>query len=202
MILDLRPVCRVQFCDSQHLFLHKGIACVGAGLILVFQSTQTYVVDAFTLHAASGTFHLLPFIHSFIGLLTSCNYNVHISYSPRCSFIPPLSRGFRLPPVCSGDVRETGVRKRRHHPRMSGHRPRVSCVRPLTYHSDYTLRNHIDVSLKHFYSPVFLWKYGRRIRASSRYAHKGQMRSAPSAPGASVPPPTQAVGKNKQAEMK
>ncbi|KAF8154426.1 MFS polyamine transporter [Crassisporium funariophilum] len=30
-----------------------GIACVGAGMILVFQSIQTYVVDAFTLHAAS-----------------------------------------------------------------------------------------------------------------------------------------------------
>ncbi|KDR79409.1 hypothetical protein GALMADRAFT_137247 [Galerina marginata CBS 339.88] len=31
-----------------------GIALVGAGLILVFQSIQTYVVDAFTLHAASA----------------------------------------------------------------------------------------------------------------------------------------------------
>ncbi|PPQ70272.1 hypothetical protein CVT26_014561 [Gymnopilus dilepis] len=31
-----------------------GIACIGAGLILVFQSMQTFVVDAFTLHAASG----------------------------------------------------------------------------------------------------------------------------------------------------
>ena len=29
---------------------------VGAGLILIFQSVQTYVVDAFTLHAASGSF--------------------------------------------------------------------------------------------------------------------------------------------------
>ncbi|GLB40865.1 putative mfs polyamine transporter [Lyophyllum shimeji] len=31
-----------------------GIAFVGAGTILVFQSVQTYVVDAFTLHAASA----------------------------------------------------------------------------------------------------------------------------------------------------
>ncbi|KDR79426.1 hypothetical protein GALMADRAFT_243502 [Galerina marginata CBS 339.88] len=31
-----------------------GIACVGAGMILVFQAMQTYVVDAFTLHAASA----------------------------------------------------------------------------------------------------------------------------------------------------
>lgn len=31
-----------------------GIALVGAGTILNFQSIQTYVIDAFTLHAASG----------------------------------------------------------------------------------------------------------------------------------------------------
>ncbi|KAG6878983.1 hypothetical protein C0992_006076, partial [Termitomyces sp. T32_za158] len=30
-----------------------GIALLGAGIILLFQSTQTYVVDTFTLHAAS-----------------------------------------------------------------------------------------------------------------------------------------------------
>ena len=34
-----------------------GIAFVGAGVILNFQSIQTYVIDAFTLHAASGTLH-------------------------------------------------------------------------------------------------------------------------------------------------
>ncbi|KAF9560322.1 MFS polyamine transporter [Agrocybe pediades] len=31
-----------------------GIACVGAGMILCFQSIQTYVIDTFTLHAASA----------------------------------------------------------------------------------------------------------------------------------------------------
>ncbi|KAF5372341.1 hypothetical protein D9615_009305 [Tricholomella constricta] len=35
-----------------------GIAFVGAGIILLFQSIQTYVVDAFTLHAASAQVHL------------------------------------------------------------------------------------------------------------------------------------------------
>ena len=34
--------------------LTQGIALVGAGTILNFQSIQTYVVDAFTLHAASA----------------------------------------------------------------------------------------------------------------------------------------------------
>ena len=32
----------------------KGIAMVGAGVILNFQAIQTYVIDAFTLHSASA----------------------------------------------------------------------------------------------------------------------------------------------------
>jgi hypothetical protein len=35
-------------------FVQQGIALVGAGVILNFQSIQTYVIDAFTLHAASA----------------------------------------------------------------------------------------------------------------------------------------------------
>ncbi len=34
-----------------------GIAFVGAGMILNFQAMQTYVVDTFTLYAASGEFY-------------------------------------------------------------------------------------------------------------------------------------------------
>ncbi|KAI0947331.1 hypothetical protein AcV7_009784 [Taiwanofungus camphoratus] len=43
-----------------------GIALVGAGTILNFQCIQTYVIDAFTLHAASGvlsSYVLRPLIH-------------------------------------------------------------------------------------------------------------------------------------------
>lgn len=39
------------------------MALVGGGIILTFQSMQTYVVDCFTLHAASGSCspdHLIP----------------------------------------------------------------------------------------------------------------------------------------------
>ena len=35
-----------------------GIAIFGAGIILNFQGIQTYVIDAFTLHAASGTLYV------------------------------------------------------------------------------------------------------------------------------------------------
>ena len=37
----------------------QGIACIGAGMIVSFQAIQTYVIDAFTLHAASGADTLL-----------------------------------------------------------------------------------------------------------------------------------------------
>jgi hypothetical protein len=40
-------------CDGSKKFL-QGIALVGAGTIITFQSIQTYVIDSFTLHAASG----------------------------------------------------------------------------------------------------------------------------------------------------
>lgn len=52
--------------------MKKGIALIGAGIILNFQCIQTYVVDAFTLYAASGAFScntwtfgcLLHYIHT------------------------------------------------------------------------------------------------------------------------------------------
>jgi hypothetical protein len=40
-------------CDGSKRLL-QGIALVGAGTIIAFQSIQTYVIDSFTLHAASG----------------------------------------------------------------------------------------------------------------------------------------------------
>ncbi|TFK23895.1 MFS polyamine transporter [Coprinopsis marcescibilis] len=45
------------WCSEKHahwIGTDIGIACVGAGLVLNFQSIQTYVVDAFTLYAASA----------------------------------------------------------------------------------------------------------------------------------------------------
>ena len=34
----------------------QGLVLVGAGIILVFQGVQTYVIDSYSLHSASGTF--------------------------------------------------------------------------------------------------------------------------------------------------
>lgn len=44
-----------------------GIALLGAGMILLFQSIQTYIVDTFTLHAASGEFfYFRIYLHGYI----------------------------------------------------------------------------------------------------------------------------------------
>ncbi|KAF8178937.1 MFS polyamine transporter [Pholiota molesta] len=124
-----------------------GIACVGAGLILVFQSTQTYVVDTFTLHAASAL-AAVSFFRSLAGfgfpLFAPAMY-AKLGYGKGDTILACLAIGLGCP------------------------------------------------------APLLLWKYGQRIRASSRYAQKGQMRTPPSAPGAGAPPPAQAVGEKKKA---
>jgi hypothetical protein len=50
----------------------QGIALVGAGVILNFQSIQIYVVDAFALYAASGAFRSFPFLSAQLKPIDSC----------------------------------------------------------------------------------------------------------------------------------
>lgn len=58
------PGCVILFIELIRLQCDKqGIALIGGGMILIFQSIQTYVVDAFTLHAASG---MHPYLHSYV----------------------------------------------------------------------------------------------------------------------------------------
>ncbi|KAF9472904.1 MFS general substrate transporter [Pholiota conissans] len=100
-----------------------GIACIGAGLILVLQATQTYIVDAFTLHAASAlaAFSFFRFIAGFGFPLFAPAMFAKLGYGKGDTILACLAIGLGCP------------------------------------------------------APVLLWKYGKRIRASSKYAHKGQM---------------------------
>jgi hypothetical protein len=50
----------------------QGVAFVGAGIILNFQSIQIYVVDAFALYAASGAFRSLFFLSAQLKLINFC----------------------------------------------------------------------------------------------------------------------------------
>lgn len=83
-------------CDEQ------GIALIGGGMILIFQSIQTYVVDAFTLHAASG---MHPYLHSYVLL------NIYpLLRSTRGSSIPPFPCRLRLPALRACYVQFSRVR--------------------------------------------------------------------------------------------
>ncbi|KAF8960753.1 MFS polyamine transporter [Flammula alnicola] len=104
-----------------------GIACVGAGLILVFQSMQTYVVDAFTLHAASAL------------AAVSCLRSL---------------TGFGFPLFAPAMYTKLG------------------------YGRGNTILACLAIALG-CPAPFLLWKYGRIIRMSSKYARKPHMHHIP-----------------------
>ncbi|KAF9044167.1 MFS polyamine transporter [Panaeolus papilionaceus] len=96
-----------------------GIACVGAGMILTFQAIQTYVVDSFTLHAASAL-AAVSFLRSLAGfgfpLFAPIMYE-RLGYGKGDTILACVSIGLGCP------------------------------------------------------APILFWKFGRRIRMSSKYAH-------------------------------
>ncbi|KAH9476320.1 Efflux pump vrtL [Psilocybe cubensis] len=97
-----------------------GTACVGGGMILVFQGIQTYVVDTFTLHAASAL--------AAVSMLRSL-------------------AGFGFPLFAPAMYAKLG------------------------YGKGNTILAALAIVLG-CPAPLLLWKYGKRIRMSSRYASK------------------------------
>ncbi|KAG6835039.1 hypothetical protein H0H93_005353 [Arthromyces matolae] len=97
-----------------------GIAMLGAGMILIFQSIQTYVVDTFTLHAASAL-AAVSCLRSLAGfgfpLFAPAMY-AKLGYGKGCTILACVSIALGCP------------------------------------------------------APFIFWKYGKQIRANSRYAHK------------------------------
>ena len=136
----------------------QGIAFVGAGTILNFQSIQTYVIDTFTLHAASGKHHAPQ--------SSWCNVTddgCELMNSVGCGDVPPLVCRLRLPALRADDVQRARLREGRLDPRFRGYRrglPSVSGVRSSPC-----------CSLTHrVHSPWIFWHYGERIRKASKYA--------------------------------
>jgi len=97
-----------------------GIACIGGGMIISFQAIQTYIIDAFTLHAASAL------------AATSCLRSL---------------AGFGFPLFAPAMFNKLG------------------------YGKGCTILACLAIILG-CPAPFVLWKYGRRIRMSSKYAHK------------------------------
>ncbi|KAF8800056.1 MFS polyamine transporter [Phlegmacium glaucopus] len=99
-----------------------GIAFIGAGMILSFQAIQTYIIDSFTLHAASAL------------AATSCLRSL---------------AGFGFPLFAPAMFAKLG------------------------YGKGDTVLACFAIALG-VPAPFLFWKYGRRIRMSSKYAHKPQ----------------------------
>lgn len=93
------------WCADQHVHwigVDIGLALVAASTILVFQAMQTYVVDNFTLYAASGACMSLLVIAQ---LLLTLNPLI----STRRCVVLPLPRWVRVPALRSSDVQPPGV---------------------------------------------------------------------------------------------
>ena len=103
----------------------QGIALVGAGSIVAFQSIQTYVIDSFALYAASGVISVSP---SLVSLLTLPD---HRSSCGGC--ILALAGRLRFPVVRSDNVQRIGLRQRRHCSCLCGHRYRLPRVRNMNH---------------------------------------------------------------------
>jgi hypothetical protein len=82
----------------------QGIVLVGAGTIVTFYGIQAYIIDAFTLHAASGVMSasLTSALHA---------YTFHDHHSSCRRFFHACVGRFWIPVVCTDDVQCAGIRQ-------------------------------------------------------------------------------------------
>ena len=144
-----------------------GIAVVGVGLIVNFQTIQTYVIDAFTLHAASGA-------HSGdLSLPLCCMLSTNLDHliaplSSRCGNNPSLSCGLRLSLVRSGYVQCARLREGRYYPCVRCYGDWRTCVSGEVRCFSYCA----VTDRVHRPRPFLFWKYGEKLRNASRYAKR------------------------------
>ena len=95
--------------------LHRqGIAFVGAGAIVAIQSIEAYLIDTFTLYAASGAVSFL----SNIGICMLTTPSGHLSSCGRYVYALFCRRWISV--VCSDDVQCSGLRQGRYGSRGCG----------------------------------------------------------------------------------
>ena len=146
-----------------------GIFVVGAGMILNFQTIQTYVIDAFTLHAASGASPLSPLVIPSRG---DASTDMEGGDSAGGGDVLPVARGVRLPAVRAADVRRARVRAGRHHPRVRRDRDWGASVR-LSFPPILLILILVLMLMGvWWHRPFLFWFYGERIRNASKYAKR------------------------------
>ena len=117
---------------------------------------------------AARCIRYVPRVHPFLRLNANGTFEIS-SFGSGIMFALP--RWVRLPAFRHPHVQQAWLREGRHYPRMrvySAWMPRVRFALPLRREpADFTPR------------PFLFWKYGRRIRMSSKYAHKSPQQHHP-----------------------
>ena len=122
------------------------------------------------MHAASG---LTPSSVT----LSSCQNLIIYIYSACGSCMSAVTSWLWLSSVRSSNVQQTWIWDRKYDSCMPSFSIRMSCVRPfssvfLSCLSDSFFSFFPFLTYFYTLSPILLWIYGRRIRMSSKYAHK------------------------------
>lgn len=138
----------------------QGLVLVGAGVILVFQGVQTYIIDSYSLHSASGG---LAF-----SFARTTAHRPSDARSPRSSFFSTVNRWLWLPIICTRNVQIFGLWHWQHSVGSD-----CPCNRsPLVRDVDLLSPPSLAVPDLEAFSPILFWKFGERIRNGSVYAVK------------------------------
>lgn len=144
-----------------------GILIIGGGMILIFQGIQTYVIDAFTLHAASGAFLPSPLRERMRLLMMTASTALAV-----IAFFRSIA-GFTFPLFAPAMYNALGYGKGD---------TILACVAigvgiPAyvfpTFVAWFVRVADVGVVAPYFPNrPFLLWMYGERLRKASRYAKR------------------------------
>lgn len=93
----------------------------------------------------------------------------HLVFSSGSGFNAALVSWIWVPIVCPFHVRQAWIWKRKYYPSSFGYCTRLPCVSTFFASKKGVLFLNLICS---YHRPLLLWKYGKRIRMSSRYASK------------------------------
>ena len=134
----------------------QGIALVGAGVTTIFQNIQTYVIDSFTLHAASGE---VPVGQSLVYVLTSFSSSALAAIA----FLRSLA-GFGFPLFAPAMYNALGY----------GKGDTILAVVAIVVGCPACVLTSPAIQASNLiYRPWLFWFYGERIRNASRFARQG-----------------------------
>ena len=105
--------------------------------------------------------------HLFFLIIHILIWNRYNVYSTCCDYMSAVNGWLWLPSVRSSHVRQTWIWDRMYGSCMPSYSIRMPCVSCLIHTHSFSF-----IYMILFFSPILFWLYGRRIRMSSKFAHK------------------------------